>query len=102
MEQIELLERPRLTERELTSVVRDIRNLYWMIRNTRRGVQDAQRRRVYRQIETHKKRLLMAGVSKEEILRLLAVAGQACAGRKAVLIVRSVALKRGHINEKIR
>ncbi|ARK92778.1 hypothetical protein BOC42_23105 [Burkholderia pseudomallei] len=42
-----------------------------MIRNTRRGVQDAQRRRVYRQIETHKKRLLMAGVSKEEILRLL-------------------------------
>ncbi|KXF63215.1 hypothetical protein EZV77_23320 [Burkholderia thailandensis] len=42
-----------------------------MIRNTRRGIHDAKRRRVYYKIAKHKKRLLMAGVSKEMILGLL-------------------------------
>nr|KGS64772.1 hypothetical protein X990_4460 [Burkholderia pseudomallei MSHR4868] len=42
-----------------------------MIRNTRRGIHDAKRRRVYYEIAEHKKRLLMAGVSKEMILGLL-------------------------------
>ncbi|CBJ43101.1 conserved protein of unknown function [Ralstonia solanacearum CFBP2957] len=37
----------------------------------RRGIQDAARRRVYRQIERKKKRLLEAGVSKREVLDLL-------------------------------
>ncbi len=47
------------------------RNLYWVIRNTRRGIHDAKRRRVYYEIAEHKKGLLMAGVSKEMILGLL-------------------------------
>ncbi|QPS40285.1 hypothetical protein [Burkholderia oklahomensis] len=71
MTQLELLDRPQLSEQELVDVARDIRNLYWTIRNTRRGIQDAQRRRVYRRIEVHKKRLLVAGVPKAEILGLL-------------------------------
>ncbi|ATI30530.1 hypothetical protein CVV70_04560 [Ralstonia solanacearum] len=37
----------------------------------RRGMQDAARRRVYRQIARKKKRLLEAGVSKREVLDLL-------------------------------
>jgi hypothetical protein len=71
MMQLELLERSHLSEQELADLARDIRNLYWTIRTTRRGVQDAQRRRVYRGIEIHKKRLLVAGVSKDTILGLL-------------------------------
>ncbi len=31
------------------------RNLYWVIRNTRRGIHDAKRRRVYYEIAEHKK-----------------------------------------------
>lgn len=71
MKQLELLERPRLSAQELADVAREIRNLYWVIRNTRRGVHDARRRRVYYQIAEHKKRLLVAGVSREAILCLL-------------------------------
>ncbi|WP_431825299.1 hypothetical protein [Burkholderia sp. F1] len=71
MKQLELLARPALSEQELVDVARDIRTLYWTIRNTRRGLQDARRRRVYRGIEVHKKRLLVAGVPKDEILGLL-------------------------------
>ncbi|RDU96781.1 hypothetical protein DWV00_21955 [Trinickia dinghuensis] len=42
------------------------------MRNTRRGVHDARRRRVYRKIAIQKKRLLVAGVSRREVLDLLA------------------------------
>jgi hypothetical protein len=71
MVQLELLERPVLSELELSDVAREIRRLYWIIRNTRRGVHDARRRQVYRAIAVQKKRLLMAGISKEAILGLL-------------------------------
>lgn len=72
MVQLELFERPVLSESELAWVVGEVRNLYWRIRNSRRGVDDARRRRVYRKIAVQKKRLLMAGVSKREVLDLLA------------------------------
>ncbi|OXI15208.1 hypothetical protein CFB35_32465 [Burkholderia sp. AU16482] len=48
------------------------------MRNTRRGLHDARRRRVYRQIAVQKKRLLEAGVSRREVLDLLAC----CRSRK--------------------
>ncbi|WP_254624581.1 hypothetical protein [Burkholderia diffusa] len=47
MLQLELLARPALSERELGDIARDIRHLYWIIRNIRRGIHDARRRRVY-------------------------------------------------------
>ncbi|SOY73029.1 conserved hypothetical protein [Cupriavidus taiwanensis] len=53
-------------------VAREIRHLYWFIRTLRRGLQDAPRRRYYRKIAGQKKRLLDAGVSKREVLDLLA------------------------------
>lgn len=70
--QLELFERPGLSAGELASVVAEVRNLYWCIRNTRRGIHDARRRQVYRRIAAYKKRLLVAGVSKREMLDFLA------------------------------
>lgn len=72
MQQLELWPRPAASRSELLVVAGEIRNLYWHIRNTRRGVHDARRRRIYRKIEVQKKRLLIAGVSKREILDFLA------------------------------
>lgn len=72
MQQLELWQWDRLSGAEMARVVGEIRNLYWHIRNTRRGIHDARRRRVYRKIAEHKKRLLVAGVSKREVLDLLA------------------------------
>ena len=71
MQQLELWVWPRLSLRDLQAVACEIRNLYWIIRNTRRGVCDARRRRAYRKIAVQKKRLLEAGVSNREILDLL-------------------------------
>lgn len=70
--QLELFERPGLSAGELASVVAEVRNLYWYIRNTRRGIHDGRRRQVYRRIVATKKRLLVAGVSKREMLDFLA------------------------------
>lgn len=72
MVQLELWEREPLSVAQLAVVVGEIRNLYWHIRNTRRGLHDARRRRVYRKIAVQKKRLLEAGVSRREVLDLLA------------------------------
>jgi hypothetical protein len=52
--QLELWERETLSAKELSTVVREVRNLYWFIRTTRRGLHDARRRRVYRKISVHK------------------------------------------------
>jgi len=71
VQQLEFWERPRLSADQLSVVGREIRNLYWYIRMSRRGVNDARRRKVYRKILVHKKRLLEAGVSKQEILVFL-------------------------------
>lgn len=72
VEQLELWERPVWSPEELAIVAREIRNLYWFIRNSRREIHEARRRRVYRKIAVHKKRLLEAGVSERAVLDLLA------------------------------
>ena len=50
----------------------EIRNLYWYIRTSERGRQDAYRRRYYRQIARRKDELLSLGESKRSVLDLLA------------------------------
>lgn len=72
VQQFELWPREAISDAELTVVLGEMRNLYWVIRNMRRGMHDARRRRVYRKIEVQKKRLLEAGVTKREVLDLLA------------------------------
>ncbi|WP_439682482.1 hypothetical protein [Cupriavidus oxalaticus] len=61
-----------MSEEEKQAVAREIRHLYWFIRTYHRGRFDALRRRYYRKIAGQKKRLLDAGVSKREVLDLLA------------------------------
>ncbi|WP_423200319.1 hypothetical protein [Cupriavidus sp. H19C3] len=61
-----------MTDDDLSAVAREIRHLYFFIRTLRRGVSDAPRLRYYRLIAAQKKRLHEAGVSKREVLDLLA------------------------------
>jgi hypothetical protein len=77
--QLELFELERLSPLELEMAYRGIRNCYWHLR-TLRGARwgEAKARRYYRIVAVHKKRLLMAGVSKREILDLLACCRSQC------------------------
>jgi len=55
VQQLDLWERREWSPEELAVVAREIRNLYWFIRNSRRELHEARRRRVYRKIAVHKK-----------------------------------------------
>jgi len=70
--QLELFPFDEISQAELLVIFRLIRNAYWQLRNLR-GARwgEARARRQYRVVAAHKKRLLMAGVSKREILDLL-------------------------------
>lgn len=72
-----------LTQAERSHIQADIRRNYWFIRNLRAGrFGQARLRKHYRLVEVQKKRLLMAGVSKREILDLLACCRLQCARYK--------------------
>ncbi|MBC3917103.1 hypothetical protein H8L32_06420 [Undibacterium sp. CY18W] len=56
-----------------------MRSHYWTVRNSRKWrYGDAPRRRAYRLIQAEKKRLLLAGVPKREILDYLACCRLTC------------------------
>jgi hypothetical protein len=70
--QLELFERPRLTLDEMEREASAIFAIYWHIRNTRGNrFGRTKLRRHYREVAKIKKRLLMAGVEKSEILSYL-------------------------------
>lgn len=71
--QLELFPFDQISPVELANTFRIIRNSYWQLRNLR-GARwgEARARKQYRLVAEHKKRLLMAGVSKREILDYLA------------------------------
>ncbi|MFZ6765565.1 hypothetical protein ACO0LM_00665 [Undibacterium sp. Di26W] len=80
--QLELFPFESLTVSEKQHIYEIISRHYWFIRNCRKtAIHDAKRRRFYRLIEAQKKRLLLAGVSKREILDYLACCRLTC-GRK--------------------
>lgn len=60
------------TQARIVHLKGEVRNLYWHIRNSRRGLQDAYRMRYYRRIRRLKDELLGLGVSKREVLDLIA------------------------------
>lgn len=60
------------TQARVTYLKGEIRNLYWHIRTSRRGLQDAYRRRYYRRIAERKEELLALGVAKRDVLDLVA------------------------------
>lgn len=60
-----------------------IRNSYWHLRNLRGGrFGEARRRKQYRLVAVQKKRLLLAGVSKREVLDLLKCCRLRCVRHK--------------------
>lgn len=77
--QLELFPYDRLTQTEQHFIHSEIRRHYWHIRNLRDGrFGQARLRKHYRMVAAQKKRLLMAGVSKREILDLLACCRLQC------------------------
>jgi len=83
MQQLLLFPWNDLSDSEKGRVFDFIRSQYWWIRNLRRWRgSDAARRKAYRVIEDQKKRLQLAGVSKEEILAFLRCCRGQCGARK--------------------
>lgn len=81
--QLELFPFVALSPEERQAILLTIRQAYWQLRNLRGGrFGQARARRLYRAVAVQKKRLLMAGVSKREILDLLACCRLQCDGRK--------------------
>jgi len=81
--QLELFPFDELSDVEVVALKRHIRNSYWHIRNLRSGVfGQARLRKHYRMVAAQKKRLLLAGVSKREVLDLLACCRLQCSRHK--------------------
>ena len=77
--QLELFPFDQLTEVDQRAIFTSIRQMYWHLRNLRGGrFGQARARRYYRMVATQKKRLLLAGVEKREILDLLACCRGQC------------------------
>ena len=77
--QLELFPFDPLSQSERLEMYRLIRNSYWHLRNLREGrFGDARRRKQYRLVAAQKKRLLLAGVSKREVLDLLKCCRSSC------------------------
>jgi hypothetical protein len=66
--QLELFEWEPLTEAEKEQIYGEIRREYWFIRYHRGSYNPSAKRRHYRRIAKQKRRLLLAGVSKREVL----------------------------------
>ena len=72
MMQLELFEREIIGADDMQMIFQEIRPAYWFLRNTRPGrYGDAKRRRFYRKIAVHKRRLLLSGADRMEILNML-------------------------------
>lgn len=81
--QLELFPFEVLTDAERRESYQIIRNSYWFLRNLRTGrFGQARARKYYRLVEAQKKRLLMAGESKREVLDLLACCRLQCSRHK--------------------
>jgi len=77
--QLEIFPFEVLTPFELQNIFNFIRNRYWYLRNLRGGrFGQARRRKQYRLIAVQKNRLLMSGMSKREVLDLLACCRMQC------------------------
>jgi hypothetical protein len=81
--QLQLFPFEQLTAAELRQIYSIVRTNYWHIRNTRGGrFGYGKLRRHYRLVAVQKKRLLLAGVSKREILDLLACCRLQCSAHR--------------------
>jgi len=76
--QLSLFPWESLSPDEVAQIVAEIRGEYWFIRNGRGNYQSAAMRKRYRRVQGQKKRLLLAGVPKGEILKLLSCFRSGC------------------------
>lgn len=91
MLQLDPWPREAVSAAELAVVVGEIRNLYWFIRNSRRGVHDARRRRIYRKIEAQKNACWLQASRNGRCWIFLLAAGRNSLAGKAVLAALSTA-----------
>lgn len=81
--QLELFEREQITQLEFAYIMSDMKQSYWILRNLRKvNWNNARRRQEYRKVAAHKKRLQLAGMSKRQILDLLACFRLKCGAKK--------------------
>jgi hypothetical protein len=81
--QLELFPWEDLSSADRQHIMEEIRRSYWHIRNLRSGkFGQAALRRHYRRVAAQKKRLLMAGVEKREVLDLLRCCRLQCSAKK--------------------
>lgn len=77
--QLDLFGYESLTVTEKQQIKNKILNYYWTIRNLRKWKPNEKIfRATYRKIEVEKKRLLISGVSKDEVLNFLHCCRQTC------------------------
>jgi hypothetical protein len=81
--QLELFPFDEISQDELNNIHSFIRNSYYHLRNLRSGAfGQARRRKHYRLVAVQKKRLLLAGISKRDILDFLACCREQCSSHK--------------------
>jgi hypothetical protein len=77
--QLQLFPWEDLSSDDRRKILIEIRNHYWHIRNLRGGRHgQARLRQAYRRVAAQKKRLLMAGVSRRELLDFLHCCRKGC------------------------
>jgi hypothetical protein len=84
-QQLELFPWMMLSVAEGSQILGEIRRAYWHIRNLRGSYHVAKKRTHYRRVESQKKRLLMAGVGKRQILDFLACCRSGCRAKNSGL-----------------
>lgn len=83
MNQLTLLEWDTITDTERHELHTLMRNHYWHIRNLRKGkFGQARLRFEYRKVAILKRRLLLAGVEKREVLDIIACCRLSCRAKK--------------------
>lgn len=76
-----------MTAVEMADVLGEIRRHYWFVRNSRGTYAKAAKLRHYRRIAKHKKRLLLAGVEKRDLLDFLACCRKGCRAKECLQCV---------------
>jgi hypothetical protein len=81
--QLLLIHYDYLSPVQMTAICSELRRAYWFIRNYRGGkFTQAKLRKSYRNVAVLKRRLLLAGVEKRDLLDLLACCRLTCSSRK--------------------
>lgn len=83
MTQLQLIPYEQLSSTEMLTLCAEIRRDYWFIRNLRDGkFGQAKLRRYYRRVQERKRKMMLAGVEKRDILDFIACCRLQCSAYK--------------------